>query len=112
MNKPRTINIYPAAFEEHFPEYLRTPPKFFPAQAYGIIAQELFHEALFRQRVSPDYHHCAMIFRGTLERTLRFIDARLGTGSKVTEAILGYTKGQCEKDSGGRIRFPAAFPSR
>lgn len=46
-----------------------------------------------------------MVFRNTLEEVLRLIDARTVNGIKVTDALMGHVKGQCEKDSGGRIKF-------
>ena len=105
LDKPRHITLYRDAFLEYSSD-LSKDPEFFPEKAYGAIAQEFFHEALFNQYVTPGYHHCAMIFRGTLEKVLSFIDQRLGTGSRITESLMSHTKGQCERDSGGKVKFP------
>ena len=108
------VAVYSTAFFRHLPEWVSKgePPKFFPEQAYGAIAHEFFHKTLSYQYVSGDYQHCAMVFRGTLEKVLQFIDERTVNGTKVTEAVMGHVRGQCEKDSGGRIIFPSAYPSR
>ncbi len=108
------VTIYSTVFFRHLPDWMSeaNPPKFFPEQAYGVIAHEFFHKTLSYQYVSDDYQHCAMIFRNTLEKVARLIDARTINGTKVTEAVMGHVKGQCEKDSGGRIIFPSAYSSR
>lgn len=105
MDRPRVIRIYPVAFERRFPEWMNRLPEIFGELAYGFITQEFFHETLLQQYISPDFHHCAMISRGTLLKVLQFIDQRLNTGKQITDIIIGHTEGQCEKDSGGRIRF-------
>ncbi|MBI2635631.1 MAG: hypothetical protein HYW79_03800 [Parcubacteria group bacterium] len=96
LDYPRVIRIYPAAF---------LPLEMAGELVYGFIAQEFFHETLLQQYVLPDYHHCAMIYRGTLLKALMFIDGRLGTGKRITDTVIKHTKAQCEEDSGGRIRF-------
>lgn len=102
------ITIYRAAFFRHLPEWMAggEGQQFFPEQAYGVVAHEFFHKTLSYQYISGDNQHCTMIFRGTLKKVLQFIDKRLGTGTKVTEAVMAHVQGQCEKDSGGRVRFP------
>ncbi len=102
----RTIWLYRDAFYEHFPEWKKTAPVFFAEQAYGALAQEFFHEALLHNPISTRYHHCAMINWDVLIKATQFIDVRMSTGPRVANAIVGYTKGQCEKESGGRIKFP------
>lgn len=105
MDRPRVIRIYPAAFQRYFPKRMNRPPEAFGELAYGFITQEFFHETLLQQYVSPDFHHCAMLGRGTLLKALQFIDRRLNTGTRIADTIIEHTEGQCEKDSGGRIRF-------
>lgn len=88
---PREVYIYKRAFG-----YKDNPD--FP---YGAIAQEMFHEADFLQYgvyAVPELQHCGMISRGALEKVLNFIDARLGSGTKVRDAILEETRVQCRVD--------------
>lgn len=105
MDRPRIIQVYPAAFQRRFPKWMNRPPKAFNELAYGSIAHEFFHETLLQQYVPPEYHHCAMLNRGTLLKVLQFIDQRLGTGTQIADTVIGYAKGQCKKDFGGRVHF-------
>ena len=69
-----------------------------PGLPYGAIAQEFFHEALIYQYVVMDLQHCIMLSRKTLEKVLRFIDERLGSGSAITDKILSDTAAQCREE--------------
>lgn len=87
MEKPRSIQIFRLAFETKV-----------PYRVYGSIAQEFFHETLLHQYVTPELQHCIMLSRGTLEKVLRFIDLRLGTGSAITDSLMANTYSYCQLD--------------
>ena len=90
VSVPRVIHLYPLPFREEM-----------SGLPYGALAQEFFHETLIHQRVSMYAQHCAMLSRGTLEKVLRFIDARLWISKSpvaVTAKLLFDTEMQCMAD--------------